>query len=164
MKHPSIALDPIPGHPEYMASRLGGIFSVKTWNKLARPLKQSLDKDGYPVVGLSHGKKMHTRKVHRLILETYVGPCPPGMQCLHGPGGKLNNSIENLRWGTHLENQAEKAEAGSVKGEKNGKAKLRNKDIKEILITNTGEAARKFKVNRSTIIRIKRGESYKNAR
>jgi hypothetical protein len=49
------------------------------------------------------------RHVHRLVLETFAGACPPGMESLHGPAGRLVNWWpENLRWGTHAENEADK--------------------------------------------------------
>lgn len=43
--------------------------------------------------------------VHRLVLETFVGPCPEGMEARHvktnDPG---NNHLENLEWGTPKQN------------------------------------------------------------
>ena len=45
-----------------------------------------------------------TRRVHRLVLEAFVGPCPLGMECLHADDDPANNSLSNLRWGTRSEN------------------------------------------------------------
>lgn len=44
-------------------------------------------------------------KVHRIVLETFVGPCPDGMECDHKDRNRSNNHIENLRWVTKAENQ-----------------------------------------------------------
>jgi hypothetical protein len=44
------------------------------------------------------------QRVHKLVMEAFVGPCPPGKQCLHRDGNGLNNRLENLRWGTPEEN------------------------------------------------------------
>lgn len=43
--------------------------------------------------------------IHRLVLEAFVGPCPPGMETCHANGDGLENNVENLRWDTHGENQ-----------------------------------------------------------
>lgn len=40
----------------------------------------------------------------RLVLMAFVGPCPSNHECLHGDGDRTNNRLDNLRWGTHLEN------------------------------------------------------------
>lgn len=48
--------------------------------------------------------------VHRLVLLAHLGPCPDGHESLHGPGGQADNSVANLRWGTHSENEADKGE------------------------------------------------------
>lgn len=45
-------------------------------------------------------KKFH---VHRLVLEAFVGPRPPGKQCRHLNGDSLDNRLENLAWGTNQE-------------------------------------------------------------
>lgn len=59
---------------------------------------------GYADVGLNrHGKQVN-RKVHRLMLEAFVGPCPPGMVTRHLNGNPRDNRLENLCWGTYSEN------------------------------------------------------------
>ena len=45
-----------------------------------------------------------TRHVHRLVLEAFDRPCPPGMEVLHGPGGRTDNRLANLRYATRSEN------------------------------------------------------------
>lgn len=41
----------------------------------------------------------------RSVLETFVGPCPEGMECCHFPErDRSNNRLDNLRWDTHHEN------------------------------------------------------------
>lgn len=41
--------------------------------------------------------------VHRLVLETFVGPCPEGKTCDHINRVRDDNRIENLRWATASE-------------------------------------------------------------
>jgi hypothetical protein len=44
--------------------------------------------------------------VHTLVLNAFVGSCPPGMQGCHFPDRDTsNNRLENLRWDTRSANQ-----------------------------------------------------------
>ncbi len=84
---------------------------------------------GYPQVGLRRDGKAYTRHVHRLILETFIGPCPEGMECRHLDGDSVNNRLDNLKWGTHSENMQDSIRHGThvvprQRGELNGRAKL----------------------------------------
>lgn len=56
---------------------------------------------GYPVVNLGHSD---TRLVHRLVLESFVGPAPDGHECCHGDGNRTNSHLSNLRWDTSSAN------------------------------------------------------------
>jgi hypothetical protein len=44
--------------------------------------------------------------VHRLVLETFIGPCPPKYECDHINRVCHDNRVENLRWVTRVENCA----------------------------------------------------------
>jgi len=47
----------------------------------------------------------HKLTGHKVTLTTFAGPCPPGMETCHGPGGRADNRWpENIRWGTKKEN------------------------------------------------------------
>jgi hypothetical protein len=156
---PTIQLDPIPGYPGYLACRLGAIFRFKTRKRVARPLTPVLQPSDYMRVCLSINKSKYQRYVHHLILETYVGPCPPGMECLHGPGGRRDNSVENLRWGTHRENIADRERDGTtVRGERHPRAKLTTEDIHEIRNMRPMDAARRFGIDPSYARKIKAGK------
>lgn len=93
---------------------------------------------GYRWVTL--GKVDRTRKavlVHRLVLETFVGPCPKGMNCCHGDGDPANNRLGNLRWDTQSENMKDAVRHGTqwspgLKGEENGNSRLTEKQVEEI--------------------------------
>ena len=68
---------------------------------------------GYQRAEMSrNGMRAHAF-VHELVLEAFVGPRPYGQQCLHGPGGSLDNRLSNLRWGTPSENVREVVESGN---------------------------------------------------
>lgn len=60
------------------------------------------------------------REVHRLILETFVGPCPNNMEACHNDGNRKNNRLDNLRWDTRTGNFADKRKHGTnLEGQKN---------------------------------------------
>ena len=77
-----------------------------------------------------NGKKRHYL-VHRLVLFTFAGPCPPGMECRHFPDRDPTNcGIDNLRYGTKSENQMDRVLHGtSNRGEQNGSAKLTRQNV-----------------------------------
>lgn len=59
---------------------------------------------GYPGVKLSLNGKKTGHLVHRLMLEAFVGPCPPGLEGCHRNDVSTDNRIENLRWDTRSAN------------------------------------------------------------
>ncbi len=74
-----------------------------------RPLAIRRNDDGYCFVNLDLDGKTYSRSVHQLVLETFVGPRPEGMEACHYPDDdKSNNRLENLRWDTHGENAKDK--------------------------------------------------------
>jgi hypothetical protein len=89
---------------------------------------------GYPFITLSRDNRQYPRPVHRLVLEAFQGACPEGMEALHGPGGKTDASLTNLRWGTRAENTGpDRVRDGqSNRGEKSGLAKLTWTQVCEI--------------------------------
>jgi hypothetical protein len=63
---------------------------------------------GYLKVVLCKDSKPRTFDVHRLVLETFIGPPPDEMQGCHTDGNNKNNKLENLRWDTIVNNMADK--------------------------------------------------------
>lgn len=51
------------------------------------------------------GKYVHKR-VHQLVAECYIGPCPEGKEVDHIDNDKLNNHYTNLQYLTRQENMA----------------------------------------------------------
>ena len=102
----------------YFADESGAIWTTKrkggndrASNQEGAPyqLTQHKNKSGYLQVNLLvHGIEF-SRRVHTLVLETFVGPKPDGMECCHYPdSNKENNNLNNLRWDTHSENAKDK--------------------------------------------------------
>lgn len=104
-------IQPLPGEKWRLASTGRHIVSTEGrvwscyWGRL-----MGFDKErGYRGVRL--GKRFMF--VHRLVLETFVGPCPPGMEALHRNGNPSDNSLSNLHWGTKIENAADMLRHGT---------------------------------------------------
>ncbi len=129
---------PIPGYPNYYADTDGNIWSnrpiggAKVNKRGIRKLKPRKDRRGYNIAHFGLNKP--NLRVHRLVLLTFVGSCPPGMEGCHGPNGKNDNSIANLSWGTKSKNQKEDRirDGTFLEGEKHPEAKLTDEQVLEI--------------------------------
>ena len=74
--------------------------------------------------------------VHTLVAQAFLGPCPEGQEVRHGPGGKLDNRLVNLSYGTRRQNNTEdKLRDGTLlRGESHPEAKLTEEDVRAIRI------------------------------
>lgn len=100
-----------------------------------RPLKpRNPNRDGHIPICLSlGGGKYRKTFVHTLVLEAFVGPRPPGLQCCHNDGNPANNFVSNLRWGTQESNAADSIKHGvQVRGIRHGMAKLDEQKVVNI--------------------------------
>lgn len=71
--------------------------------------------------------------VHHLVLETFVGFREEGTEARHLNDVKSDNRLENLCWGTHGENYADRVvNGGGNQGSRHGMAKLTEDDVREI--------------------------------
>jgi hypothetical protein len=159
----------------YKASIYGKIRSVTrlviTKNNKRRVfkgqlLKPAYDSDGYAVVSISSPRMKGLKKVHQLVLLTFVGPPKKSQVTRHRDGNNRNNFLFNLRWGTTLKNQQDRAKHGrGPQGERNGRAKLsKNKIRKAKRLRRRGwsieRLANRFRVNVSTIYRALNNHSW----
>ncbi len=78
----------------------------------ARVLRAYPAPAGYPTVQLSNGGKMTSRTLHRMVLESFVGPRPEGMVGRHLNGDPLDNRLANLAYGTYRDNALDMIEHG----------------------------------------------------
>lgn len=123
---------------------------------------------GYPAVNLTRrDSRRLLGKVHRFVLEAFVGPRPDGMECCHGDGDRTNNRLANLRWDTTGGNASDKVRLGSVRGERNSRAVLREDDVRAIRhMVSVGatqqEAARRFGVTKDCVWSIVHRQTWKH--
>lgn len=103
----------------YEVSDVGRVRSVTFRNRhvvkpTMRILRQSALPKGYKRVCLSKDNRKTTVSVHRVVLETFGGECPDGMEAAHGNGMPWDNRLSNLRWATkHDNNVLDKKEHGT---------------------------------------------------
>lgn len=86
-------------------------FGATTRTVPSTVLKPGKTTKGALYVVLSNGKSCN-RRVHQLVLEAFVGTCPPGMEGCHWDDNKENNALTNLRWDTHSANEFDKVRNG----------------------------------------------------
>ncbi|MBK8173215.1 MAG: HNH endonuclease [Sandaracinaceae bacterium] len=104
---------PIPGFSGYTVTVDGTVYSHKRHHgQGTRPKKQWSDPEGRKTVTLCRDRKVHTSRVHRLVLEAHVGPAN-GLWALHRNGDCGDNRLENLYWGTPRENVADALRHGT---------------------------------------------------
>lgn len=127
-------MKPISNFPDYAITKDGQVWSGRrgVWLKPVCGRRK-----GYLHLNLSRNRIVYTCNIHRLVLETYVGPCPEGLQCRHIDGDYFNNNLGNLCWGTKKENAIDMVKHGTSffarqKGEKHPFAKLTEKKVKII--------------------------------
>ncbi|MBO1748912.1 HNH endonuclease [Stenotrophomonas indicatrix] len=147
----------VEGWPAYWVSDAGQVWSERT----ARLLKGLMSRDGYKKIHLSTGGVCAQRFVHRLVADAFVDGF--GQQVRHLDGDKLNNSCENLRWGTCKENILDKWKHGKMPHGMSHHASKFSVDqvrqIRESSDSSTSLAAR-FGVSRSAVSAIRRRVSY----
>jgi hypothetical protein len=136
----------------------------KKWHRL----KGSPDSSGYPSVKLKRNGASYAKRIHILMLEAFVGPCPTGMECRHLDDNKLNNALDNLKWGTRSENMRDAiANNKRPRGEDYFNAILTEKKVHKIMeMRRAGCTYRKIQsaiggpVN--TIVAVCRGRTWKH--
>lgn len=165
-KQSTVEYRDIPGFPGYRVGDDGSVWSRRKQGSYARGLSDTwhrlspnADSRGYHRIHLyrSLGKRSAVRRlVHHLILESFVGPCPEGMECCHDDGNPGNNALVNLRWDTQQGNWADRIRHGNdCRGEKNAKAKLTVSSVRFIRANadrfSRRELAKRFDVTRQLI-------------
>lgn len=120
----------IPNYSSYAITENGQVWSKRT----CKWLKPGLGTNGYFFVVLRKNRKSCSKEIHRLVLETYVGKCPIGMECRHLNSNPRDNRLENLCWGTRVENRQDSIKQGTfLSGTKHPNSKFTDYDIRMII-------------------------------
>ena len=170
-------IKPICGFPGYFADSDGKVWS-KVWprsrarTELATEMRELRSQKhygtGYRFVMLARKGKKCKRYVHSLVLEAFVGRCPADKnETRHLNGVRGDNRLENLVWGTYLENYDDKVRHGTsplgksnpkIQGQKHGRAKLTDQQAREIYDARGKESYRslskRFGISVDTIYNI----------
>lgn len=160
----------VPNSAGYQASDKGRVRSCWMPGAARRMsgkwhiLKAKTGPNGHMLVSI----RKKWRFVHRLVLESFVGPCPEKHECCHIDGNPANNSLANLYWGTRHQNIADRDRHGQLyRGEKHKSAILKDADVLAIRqrVAN-GESptriARDYRVTESAIRAAASGKNFKH--
>jgi NUMOD4 motif len=116
----------IPDGPGYEASTHGNFRSVDRVTPSGRhvkgqPIATTVNNRGYVLVKYRNARgERVTKTAHTVLLETFDGPCPPGMEARHLDDNPLHNRWEpgaeaesrarggNLLWGTKAQNREDR--------------------------------------------------------
>lgn len=80
----------------YWAS--GGLLAPRVGNDYGHLCVTLYDQQGRP----------HKRYVHHLVAAAFIPRVTDKPLVLHGPGGKRDNRVANLRWGDQSDNEKDK--------------------------------------------------------
>jgi len=122
---------PVSAFPGWEVSDQGRVRSSRRWPLLI--LRPARDRKGY--LHLSYwveGRQIGVT-VHRLVLDAFIGPCPPGHEASHLNGDPADNRLSNLTWESRPENNRRKHEHGTAPvGEANPAAKFTAEQVRAI--------------------------------
>jgi hypothetical protein len=155
-----------PEHPGYLVSATGKVISfLKTSPRLLKPIKMG----EYRGLQLQSTAGLRKKYMHRLVLESFVGPAPDDHQAAHLDGDRRNNALDNLQWVTPVENAAHKVAHGTTsEGERNSMAKLDDaavlamRQLREDTGLAYGKIGKQFGVTTMTAYRAITGQAWRN--
>lgn len=130
-----------------------------------RVLRATSRGGGYLSISVADGKGKRTY-VHALVLRVFHSERPLGTEACHNNGIRSDNRATNLRWATHVENEADKERHGTRtnRGEKHPLSRLTESSVRSI--RNSTESvrslARKLRVSRTTVENVRKGASWRS--
>ena len=151
---------PIVGWPKYEISSFG---NVRREGRSVNPFPNNHGYLAFNVVDRSLRKML---RVHREIALAFIPNPENKTDVRHLDGNKLNCALDNISWGTHLENEMDKVIHGTkMVGERHHTSKLKLDQVLFIRHCQTKtryELAELFGVKYVTIWNIQKGESWRH--
>lgn len=92
----------------YKVSDHGRVYSLRTGKYLRAGMNRR-----HRHVALCRGDEGKSYRVHRLVAEAFIGPCPDGMEVRHLDDDPDNNLLANLAYGTRSENMLDRVANGT---------------------------------------------------
>ena len=166
---------PVKGYEGlYEVSNLGRIKSLerttlaknakKSYVVKQRILKQALNNQGYPTVCLSKNGKHNTFKVHAVVAPAFLKKKPNDQVVRHGAGGQLDNSVQNLSYGTHEDNERDKIRDKTSKHKFSAEEILEIRQIYREKQLNMRQLSILYDVDAGCIYKIVNYKSYKHVK
>ena len=142
-------------------------FKQKIKGRILRP---GISVPGYRMIQLCKDGKQKNGQVHQLVADAFIKTKPKKCkyEVMHLDNNRLNNNIENLRYGSRLCNCAFRRDYGTNHGGVNHyRAKFTVKDILRIRkLCKNGEPRKKFQdefgVSQTCIAKIVTGKTYQD--
>lgn len=158
----------VPGWEDYECSNLGQIrrATKSRTHPAGFVLSPKVDRHGYLKVTLWRGGDSRHTQVHRIVAETWCGPCPStDYEAAHNDGIRTNCAASNIRWATASENAKDRSEHGNwhpARGSSHWKSKLdetKVSDIKRMAAAGVKQVSigEIFGVSKTTICDILKG-------
>lgn len=146
--------------------RWGRPSQIRVAGGLLKP--SPFGKSGHVCVNLWSDGQGVCRQIHRIVLETFVGPRQAGMECRHLNGVADDNRLANLVWGTRSENMADRTRLGEHNphlGEARPNAVLTEKIVRTIRVEKAqgcggSEIARRLGLNINTVFGVLGGRNW----
>lgn len=153
-----------------------GIYSVSSCGRIRRDLGGQRVRAGrilrqsrggpaksYLYACLSRDGRALSKRVHGLVAAAFLGPRPPGKEVNHLDGNGTNNSLENLEYVSHGENERHAVAMGlKAIGTRHGLAKLNDRLVREIRASSESSrsVARRLGVSKTTVLLARKGATW----
>ena len=154
----------VPGYPNYCYDLGWNVYrrTPAPSTYVGRKCGQWFNGEGRAVWTL-YGTDGRAHVVFRsaVVCTHFHGSRPEGMFALHNDGDPANDSEDNLRWGTHTENMADKKRHGTepdYRGERHPGAKLTEVDVRYIRSSSARhcDLARELGVKPATVEHVRK--------
>lgn len=145
--------------------RLGGVVNRKNGTNITVHEKylipQAHSKYGHLRIALWKDGCAKFFGIHNLVMLTFVGECPKGMEIRHLNGNPYDNNISNLQYGTRSENMIDTSKFGRCHNQKLSAADVLDIRKRHSNGDSMSHIAKDYGVNSGSIHSIITNKSYK---